>query len=237
MLEYADVLGLINNPWFTGIGGGIASGFFVFFITRWLFSDKSRKEYLREVTIANREVLVSVRQGIPEGVPLDGGIVKTLTLATARKFNVRDDDMFSNEQIAEELIKEVMDSSFISAETKRNYCLMISELKDAAFQSVDAMRENSAWKSKSDGIIPPLAAILGITTGATTVFLTASNLIGDMLNLADLQSIIVPLFGAAVAVIASLAGFAGYRRADRELRISEFELPFEEKKAELSSKE
>ncbi|EIA4710097.1 hypothetical protein K7J50_003603 [Vibrio cholerae] len=41
---------------------------------------------------------------------------------------VERDDVYQPKQIAEELIKEIMDSSFISSETKKNYCETLAHL-------------------------------------------------------------------------------------------------------------
>jgi hypothetical protein len=48
--------------------------------------------------------------------------------ATARLYGVESANLFTPSQIAEELIKEVMDSSFISSSQKAEFCAKLTEL-------------------------------------------------------------------------------------------------------------
>ena len=59
---------LVNNSWITGIGGSLFSGFVVFFVTRYFFSDRSQKELAQKATSANRDIIFAIRAGIPEGI-------------------------------------------------------------------------------------------------------------------------------------------------------------------------
>lgn len=52
---------ILNNPWVTGIGGGIISSLIVFFVTKYLFSKKENREYLQKIKTANNEILYSIR--------------------------------------------------------------------------------------------------------------------------------------------------------------------------------
>ena len=104
---------IFNNSWVIGIGGGILSGLIVTLITRYLFSKKDNKEYAQKVSTVNREVVYALRPGISEGHIPDNEVLASLINATARRYKVERGDVYQAKQIAEELIKDIMDSSFI----------------------------------------------------------------------------------------------------------------------------
>ena len=116
------------NPWVIGILGGILSGLVVTFLSRFLFSRKEKREYYQKVAIANKEVIYAIRPSISEGAIPDKAIVDCLIIATARKYSIDKKDMYTANEIAEELIKEIMDSSFIPGKLKNEYSSRLSVL-------------------------------------------------------------------------------------------------------------
>lgn len=116
------MINLINNPWVIGIFGGIFSGIIVTFISRSLLSRRDRKEYFQKVLSANKEVLYALRPGISEDSIPNGPVIEALITATARKYGVDKKDLYNCSEIGQELLKEVMDSSFIAMNTKTQYC-------------------------------------------------------------------------------------------------------------------
>ncbi len=122
---------ILNNAWILGIGGGILSGLIVTPITRYLFLKKDSKEYAQKVLTVNQEIVFALRPGISEGHIPNNEVLSSLINATARKYKVSRRDVYQSKQIAEELIKEIMDSSFISSETKKNYCETMAHLVSA----------------------------------------------------------------------------------------------------------
>ena len=121
-LEQIVESSFLNNGWVTGIGGGILSGFIVYFVTKRFFSQKDNSEYLRRVESVNREIVTTLKADISEGDIPDLVVFEALINATCRKYNVISTDVYRPHQIAEDLIKEVMDSSFISSDSKQKYC-------------------------------------------------------------------------------------------------------------------
>ena len=119
---------ILNNPWVSGIGGGVVSGLVVFFITKWLFSDQSKREIAQKANAANNEIVYSVRSGIPEGTVPTASVLTSMIKSTARKYSIDHHKINGIEDICDDLIKEVMDSSFISAKTKEQYCLQLRGL-------------------------------------------------------------------------------------------------------------
>lgn len=120
----------LANSWVVGIIGGILSGFFVTWITRIIFSKRDNKEYFQKVLQANKEIIYSIRPTISEGDIPKREIINALISSNSLKYGIEVKDMFTLEQICDELIKEVMDSSFISSETKNEYCERLLSLRN-----------------------------------------------------------------------------------------------------------
>ena len=134
----------INNTWATGIGTGILSGLLVAWITRKVFSRKDEREIARSIESANREVLLAVRSEVSEEQVPSIDVVEALINASARKYKVETRYLLKPRQIAEELIKEVMDSSFISSRTKRLFCDNLKSLIPSAETALDKQVQKEA---------------------------------------------------------------------------------------------
>jgi hypothetical protein len=167
----------INNPWFVGIGGGILSGLAATWISRFVFSKRDNREYAQKVAATNREVIYSLRPGISEGVIPDSEIVDALIAATCRKYGVSEKDAYDIFDICEELIKEVMDSSFISSTTKIEFCtklLKLQELPEAIVQAAlaDQRKADRPTTSSIQDIRSRLLAQMSIMIGFMVTILT-----------------------------------------------------------------
>ena len=123
------LVGLLNNPWFIGIGGGIVSGFLVAWITHIFLGRGENKEYMQKIASANRDVIYAIRPGISEGQIPTKEVISALVHATARRHSITPSDMYGPHELAEELIKEVMDSSFLSSVRKAEYCHELTPLQ------------------------------------------------------------------------------------------------------------
>jgi hypothetical protein len=182
---------ILNNSWIVGIGGGILSGLVVTAITRYLFSKRDNREYLQKVDAVNREVIYALRPGISEGhIPTDD-VLRSVINATARKYKVNRSDVFRSDQIAEELIKEIMDSSFISSETKTSYCETLAHLvkpKASADAEGDIKVEQiAAEHDYRSRIVLRMSAILGLTAAFVTMFTFLARNIDIGVKLADTE--------------------------------------------------
>lgn len=119
----------LNNPWVVGIGGGVLSGFLVAWVTHLLLARGENKEYREKVASANRDVIYAIRPGISEGNIPTAEVVHALIESTARHHEVSRSDLYGPKQIAEELVKEVMDTSFLSSARKAEYCQQLLPLE------------------------------------------------------------------------------------------------------------
>lgn len=163
---------LLSNPWLVGIVGGIISGFIVTYVSRKILSKKDKREYLQKVYSANRELIFALRPGVAEGVIPSRQVVFSVTNATARKYEVDPKDLYASEQIAEELIKEIMDSSFISAETKEDYCGKLKSLLKKSDEEEGTKLSEVAYKAGSERYRSKMVTSMSMMLGLTSAMFT-----------------------------------------------------------------
>lgn len=118
-----------GNSWIVGIVSGIPSGIFVNWISRYTLGRRENREYLQKTIGANREVIYALRPGISENQIPTPQVLGSLINSTARRYSVEPKDLYTPQEIAEELVKEVMDSSFISSAQKAEFCGKLAQLR------------------------------------------------------------------------------------------------------------
>jgi len=188
---------LLNNSWFVGIAGGILSGLIVTIITRHIFSRRDDREYAQKIAAVNREVVYALRPGISEGHIPDEAVLSSLINATARKYRVGRDDVFRPKQIAEELIKEIMDSSFISSDTKQKYCETLAQLVEEPEIGFDVKALEIEKSLLESDYRSRMASRMSMTLGLTAAMLTMSMVFFRVL---DDKEPLSSLFGSILDV-------------------------------------
>lgn len=165
---------IFSNPWIVGIGGGVLSGFIVAYISRLIFSKRDNREYAQKISQANHEVLYAVRPGISEGVIPTNGILRSLTEATARKYSVDVSDMHDLNDVSSELIKEVMDSSFISASAKQEFCEKLTAIKEegAVPEKAEIEKEYNISARYRRQLVMVTSSIVAVLTGFAGAIIT-----------------------------------------------------------------
>lgn len=184
----------LSNPWFIGIGGGILSGLVVTVITRYLFSKRERKEYFQKIATANNEIIYTIRPTIAEKVIPSDIMLDALFSATASKYSVDESDLHTKITLRNELIKEVMDNTFLSSQQKVDFCELLSILKN---DDSDKTEKEFVYITSDSG---NLSTILGLLTALTTIFIGAYIQASESLSMEVTFSKYLPL----VAVITSV---------------------------------
>lgn len=216
----------LNNSWVTGIGGGIFSGLIVFFITKWLFSDQSKREIAQKVLAANREIIYAIRAGIPDGIIADKSTIESLRSATARRGGVDLSLLLDNRGLVDELIKEVMDNSFISAKTKQDYCSQLQEVvkvigppQESVPNKIVEMHELQERLSSSNRFMRTLSASMATMAGMMVTVVTV--VAGPMGDISDRLSefpinnpLILAVLATTMALAVSLLAIIAVRRAE-----------------------
>ena len=213
----------LNNPWVIGIGGGILSGLLVTFISRIILSRRDSGEYTQKLLSANREIVYALRPGVSEGYVPDRRVVIFLINATARKYSVDTGDLFDPAKIGEELAKEIMDSSFISASTKQEYCKQLTPLTtvpaELVGETADASAERAASRSDLASYRARMVAVasvmLGTTAAMMTMVLTVSDGFGDANATVESFDLLVPSGVALLATVMAAAMMLVRRRLPR----------------------
>lgn len=201
-------MGFLQNAWVIGIGGGIVSGLIVYFLTTWIVSKQSKRELLRRVSMANQEVVLAVRHGVPENRVPTEHVLRAMIEATARKHTVTTGDLYGPSEVAQDLIKDVMDSSFIPAETKEAYTNRLSKLisPPASDTPKAALRPTISSSGQAAVLSAGLASMAAITSLALVLIedRAALSTPTDTLSV----GIWAPLITALAAVLVTgLAGF------------------------------
>jgi hypothetical protein len=121
-------INFISNAWTIGIGGGIVSGFIVFWVTNFFFTKREKKEYLQRVKTANNEILYAIRPLIVSQKIPEQAIIESLILSTSRKYMVNTTNLYTTQRLVEDLIKEVLDNAFLDADRKLEYCNIVNKI-------------------------------------------------------------------------------------------------------------
>lgn len=120
---------MLNNPWVTGIGGGIISSLIVFFVTRYFFSKREKREYLQKLETANNEILYSIRPLVIEKRIPSIDILNAIRISTAKKYGVKQEDLYNEYSLSYDLINEIMGNSFLSSDQKIEFCNLLNSMK------------------------------------------------------------------------------------------------------------
>jgi hypothetical protein len=174
----------LNNGWVIGIATGVVSGLLVYWLLSLFLSKKKDREYQQLVRTANREVIYAIRAGIPDNALPPRVVVEALIRSTARRYDLGAADLYQPEELTEELIKEVMDSSFLSATKKAEYCTalqtaMIKTETPRAELRVEAVAESirRVDRVQSKVEIVRLSAFVSSLVGIFSAFLALRELL------------------------------------------------------------
>lgn len=220
----------VNNPWVVGIGAGVLSSLVVAFITRLIFLRRDNREYLRRVQQANQEVLYAVRPGISEGVIPTNEVLQRLVSATARRYALDRAALYDLNEFAAELTKEVMDSSFISAATKEEFCEKLAIIKEETHGADKKGRAEDYEKAAKyrRQLVVTMSMMVGMMTAAVG-FITSI----ESQAISEPKQLLVLIFPAAVAV---LAAFLTVLMKESKLKVRSMEVKFAGMRAHFDSR-
>ena len=214
----------LGNPWVISIVSGVGSGIFTVWVTMVVLTRRDRREHRQKVRVANQQVIYALRPGIRENTPPTTEVVEALIRATARQHGIGFGDLYEVDEVREELIREIMDSSFISSEAKRGYCDQLISLVASAVGAPDerptdhtSRLEPTPWPFAFAMVV-----VLASTTAVLGVWLARRDLGGELLpELLGPMSIIAG--GMATAAVVLSAVTISLRRA-KERRANAVEI-------------
>ncbi|MEQ8380515.1 hypothetical protein [Parvibaculum sp.] len=201
---------VLNNPWFIGIAGGILSGLIVTLVSRAIFSSRDNREHVQKIAAANKALIYTIRPGIAEGIIPSKDVIEALIASTARNSGLNTDDLLGAEEVAQELIKEVMDSSFINADMKQKYCQGLTAAYTQSEPTSELSREiklrEARYRSRT---IQAVSGALGVMTATMSFFLAFYTSGGSAfeVGIVDWRTASVIFLPVLSAVAATLAYF------------------------------
>ncbi len=222
---------LLNNTWIAGIGTGLLSGFLVTWVTNKLISKQDEKELARSIGAANKEILYALRSEISEEQVPALEVVEALINSTARRHKLEARHILHPKQIAEELIKEIMDSSFISSTTKRQFCENLKALMPKQETELDrkVQKENEVFVGRveyRERMIVLFSITLGLISALATLFLSVRSSVTDSVigRVFDSMFPMMLVLGAVVTIMnVMLAAMKmRHKRLRQEMGISPF---------------
>lgn len=201
----------LGNPWIVGIASSIPGGLLVNWVSGFVLGKRENREYLHKVNSANRDVVHAIRPGISEGQIPSAEVLVALINATARRYGVESSDLYSATQIAEELVKEVMDSSFISSAQKAEFCSKLSELAVRSKVSEPQEIQKPVQTKTAAEYRARLTSAMSMMMGLITAVMTATFPLFEFLKrgkaggLESLDDKNLGIFLPMIAVLVSMA--------------------------------
>lgn len=123
-------------------------GLLFYFLSQRSLSKRENSEYKQRVQLAKNDILFGIRPTITEDFIPTKETMESLIASTSIKHTVNIKDVFSVNSLINELIREVMESAFISSKLKKEYCENLAKLKIS-----DAIQDHTHEESKKGVII------------------------------------------------------------------------------------
>ncbi|MER8846036.1 hypothetical protein [Mesorhizobium australicum] len=171
------------------------------------FFNQSKKETERKIAGANQEITLAVRQGIPEGRIASQPVLDALIKATARKHGLQANDLYGAGEIAQDLIKEVMDSSFISAEAKEEYCRRLADLDkaDTKPEKVDTDARRAVRSTQTAAFSLALGISAAMMSATLVVIMKEGGITLEDRSRSLTLSVLLPVAAMGLSVLLALA--------------------------------
>lgn len=196
---------ILNNPWVTGIGGGIISSLIVFFVTKYLFSKKENKEYQQKIKTANNEILYSIRPLVIEKKLPTEDIISAIKISIAKKYGIKQDDLYTDFSLYNDLVMEIMENSFLSSEQKLEFFELLKKMRNEQNSKekieVVYIQEKNNTNSKYSSMLLALSSFTMVLI--TTLYITKEienyniNIIEENISLLLLATL-VPILAMTI---------------------------------------
>lgn len=126
LLDNQLFLAITESAWFVSI----ASGLLVYFITKWLVETKQNKEYMQKIRLANSDLMHILRPVVVQKSIPTKDIMESLILSVVRKYQVNIRDVATINELADQIIKELMENQFLEVKQKEDLVKRVMSLKE-----------------------------------------------------------------------------------------------------------
>jgi hypothetical protein len=194
-------MSIINNTWFVAFSASIISGLLVVWISRKIESRRSGKELRRRVDAANRDVLDSIRSLVGDKQVLSADTIDSMLSSAARKNELKKADLLTPEELAEEIVSQVIGDPFLSSKHKVEYSEFVTGMMASAVsQEYHAKRKANERELPEKGR-RDISVILGAATFITVLLVIPITTLGSgtvTLNMENLRNFFLII---AIAII------------------------------------
>ena len=213
------MVGFLQNEWVVGIGGGIVSGIIVFFITKVILQRKDDSKYLQQINQGNLDIIRALKPYISEkGLP-QKEIVDAIIISTSRKYKVNSAELYSVRIVCEELIREIIENIYVSADKKKEYCVQLTDYLQSVNKEQDEVNtiadiqnefknkeftERSESRRKMSTTISIIISLYTVLISIAVFFVSSDNLIGWSGLFYQQDWLLVTLIIPMLAVLVSL---------------------------------
>ncbi len=166
------VFAWLNNSWTIGIGGGIVSGIIVTGVTNWLIGAKQKKEYRGRVQAADQEIMATIRPSVAEKTFPPFSVIESLMRSTANKYAVRYADLMGVNAICNNIIKEIMDNVFLSVQQKKNFCELVTNLRNRESLEHKSRHPHDSTHAPKREVSHAAGLTMGFAAAAISLFLS-----------------------------------------------------------------
>lgn len=163
-----NMMDFVSNDWFISFVSGIT----VYVGQRIWERRKENRELLRDIQIANQEVLQAIRPHISEGLTPERPLIDSLLSSTSKKYGLQVNQLYSINEVVDELVKEVLGSSFISVRVKNEFCNTLTSIKTTLESNEDVgFSENVESHVKQRGLTltPVLLLLFTVVTSISAI--------------------------------------------------------------------
>lgn len=130
------VKNFFSNQWVINIGTGLIVYIVTTIISRIIINKAANKQKQQQIENANSEIIRILKPYVVERNILNKMIINSITESVARKYNLSIDEVLNVRAICEELIREILESSYVDNEKKSEYVVYLNDII-ADFKSID----------------------------------------------------------------------------------------------------
>jgi hypothetical protein len=185
----------ITNSWVVSI----LTGLMVYGLTKLFETFKERRHYFNILKLANDEVFNTIKVMIPEETLPSPKVLFSLHRATAKKYGVKQEDMNVFPVIIDRLIKEILDSSFLSYQDKIIYSerlLSLTENTQSTNERYDEIKNNILLKEQRSKLYTIVSLILALSSSLFVFLLDLVNSKKLEINKETISNAIVTSFNS-----------------------------------------
>ena len=123
-----------NNQWVINIGTGLVVYIVTNIISRIILNKAANKEKQKQIENANKEIIRILKPYVVENNILNKNVINAVIKSISRKFYIPSEDLFSDKEICEELIREILESSYVNNDKKFDYINYLSNIMKEDFK-------------------------------------------------------------------------------------------------------